>query len=318
MGQVQETANSQVEETAESQVEQTAESQVSDTAESQVESTSVIDQIGQLLSTPQTEEPEEGETSDESENTEEPKDSEESKDSQEPEKGKEQSEPVVDDSIIEQFPYLRSYYGKPLKQVAVAYGHLVRELTKAKMELSELKKSKTEVKLDEVPDPIEDPEGFKKWYAAEQQRIREEALQEAKLQAQPQVDWVGEVKKYLPPEADVNKVLNSFRNFNALRFYNEYGQIRPEIERFYNEHPEVLIEEIRNHYLLASQAEKNKMAIQNESNKKAYETVTKSLKKAKEHKEDLRSAQVNIVGRSQEMTPEEELLNSMFQKLKGG
>ena len=78
----------------------------------------------------------------------------------------------------------------------------------------------------------------------------------------PQVNWVAKVQEVLPKDVDVQKVIDSWDKFNAERLYDEMGNLRPEIQTFYNSHPQILINEMKRHYALSSQAEKNSMTIQ--------------------------------------------------------
>lgn len=277
-------SNGQVQETVIDQ-EQSVTDQVSQTSEAE-------EQLGKLLNP---------ETASEPEPTQEAKLPEESNEAEvEPEQ--EQAIPVIDDNIIRDFPQLRMYKGKPVKDLAPAYALLVSKLTQSQQELKKLKQELANSSTSKIPDQVEDPEGFKKWLEEYTEQIK------SSVQVKPQVDWTQEVSRYLPPEADVNKVVEAFKDFNSVRFYDELGQVRPEVEQFYNQNPEVLLNELSRFYQMMSKAEKNEMSIQQESKKKAYDTVKTSLKKANKEKENLQSAAVNVIPRNVELTDEEKML----------
>jgi len=95
------------------------------------------------------------------------------------------------------------------------------------------------------------------------------------------------------------------------------GNLRPEPQQFYDKHPEILLNEIQSFYELSSNANKNKNVIQKESNDKAYKTITNSLKKAQENKDDLRGAQFNAVERTTQEKPEDEILAKIYKIAQG-
>lgn len=285
-GQVQATTNEQSEE-----------------LESQVAETSVIEQIGQLLGN-QSKEVEEipPETKQETEPIIEPP--------------KESPKEFVDDALVEQFPRLKMYLGKPLSDIPKAYDNLVLAYQKDHLELIKLKQEqakKSIPKPEDFPDSIEKPDEFKKALADYREKIRQETLFEIQNQPQP-VDWVQEVGKVLPQGTDTKNVLDQFTKFNASRFYNEMGEMRPDIEKFYNEHPMVLLDEIKSFYNLHSVASKTQSTIAKEGNETAYKTITNSLKKAQGDKEDLKGAQFNPVERSGQLSAEQEMLAKIYKK----
>ena len=223
---------------------------------------------------------------------------------------------IIDDEMIQQFPTLKMYRGKSLLDIPKAYHNLTLAYAEDHRRLKQIEKEQAKKLPDisTIPDPVEKPEEHRKWLEDYTERVRKEALESV---PQPQVNWVAKVQEVLPKDVDVQKVIDSWDKFNAERLYDEMGNLRPEIQTFYNSHPQILINEIRGHYALSSQAEKNSMTIQQEANNKAYKTVTNSLKKANETKEDLVKANFNQVNRSNEGTPEEDLLALIYKKAQG-
>lgn len=297
------------EETVE-QVSETAESQVEETLENQVSDEEVVSKVGQLLK-------DQEEVSDTQETKDEPQEETQEESKVEPEVKETKSVKIIDEAMIEQFPTLKMYMGKPIDEVLPkAYQNIVKAYYEDHKKLIQLEKEKAS-KLpepSEVPDPIEKGEDFKKWLAEYTEQVRKSAVAES---APPQIDWRAEVQKVLPEGLDAQKVIQEWTKFNAPRIFNEYGEYRPEIQRFYDEHPEILLSEISSFASLSMQAMKNKMAIEQESNQKAYKTVKTSLKKAKETQEDLPQAQFNAVQRNGELTESEAILARIYKIQEG-
>lgn len=288
-----------------SQVEQTAESQAEAT-ESQVENTTdVVEQVGQLLTT-ETQDESQEEIQDKTQETKE-------------EVAPVQVEPVIDDTMINEYPALKMYKGKPLKDLGKAYQNIVKAFTENQMRLKQIEKERAKRSIPEpteVPDPVENPDEFKKYMETYAASIKQQAIDEYLSQAKVQTDWVAEARKIVPDGVDFNKFNQEFIMFNAERFYNELGEVRPEVENFYNANPQVLISEMKKYYELTSQANKNKSVIEKEGKDTAYKTITNSLKKARENKDD-QLAQFNAVERSTQVTPEDEILANIYKIAQG-
>lgn len=288
-----------------SQVEQTAESQAEAT-ESQVENTTdVVEQVGQLLTT-ETQDESQEEIQDKTQETKE-------------EVAPVQVEPVIDDTMINEYPALKMYKGKPLKDLGKAYQNIVKAFTENQMRLKQIEKERAKRSIPEpteVPDPVENPDEFKKYMETYAASIKQQAIDEYLSQAKVQTDWIAEARKIVPDGVDFNKFNQEFIMFNAERFYNELGEVRPEVENFYNANPQVLISEMKKYYELTSQANKNKSVIEKEGKDTAYKTITNSLKKAQENKDD-QLAQFNAVERSTQVTPEDEILANIYKIAQG-
>jgi len=285
--------------------------------ENQVEEAPVIEQIGELLKgNPNSEvEPIQEEVPAQDE---EPKEDLKEKPTEVQNEEPKQSKPdelIIDDALIERYPTLKMYRGKKiLEDLPKAYHNIVLAYAEDHKKLKQIEKEQAKQKLPElsaIPDPVAEPDEFKKWLADYTEKVKSEVT------PPPQVDWVAEARKVLPPEVDFDKVRENFLNFNAERFFNELGELRPEVAGFYEKNPHILINEMKTYYQLASQAEKNAMAIKSEANTKAYNTIKTSLKKANENKEDLPQAQFNQVGRTDRSTPEDELLANIYKIAQG-
>jgi len=293
-----------------SQVETAAQDQAEEAVESQAENTTeVVEQIGQLLGNEQPTEAVEAE---------EP--TEEQPQAEEPETKEPERPLTIDEDMVKQYPRLKMYLGKNLKEdLPKAYDNVVQAYLKDHQELIKIKQEQAKKlpELSDIPDPVEKPEDHKKWLADYTEQVRQAALLEAKNQPQP-IDIVSEVGKVLPQGTDVKSVIDQFTMYNASRFYNELGELRPEVASFYDKHPEVLLNEIQSFHNLYSNASKNKNVIAKESKDTAYKTIKTSLKKAQENREDVQGLQFNAVPRTDASTAEEEILAKIYKIAEGG
>lgn len=291
----------------EGQVESTVENQA-EAVQDQVEETSnVIEQVGQLLRQ-DAEDNQNVETNETQEAIQEVQ--------QEESEAKSVEVGIIDDTMIQEYPALKMYKGKPIKDLGKAYQNIVKAYTESQKQLKQLEQEKAKQSLPkptEVPDPVEKPEEFNKWLADYTDKIKQS------VQPQPQPrDIVSEVATVLPKDADVTKVVNEWTNFNAERIFNEFGEIRPEVQAFYDRNPHILIGEIKSFYDLSSKAMKNTMTIQTEAKNQAYKTVTNSIKKANQNKEDVTQAQFNQISRTEQLTAEDALLANIYKIAQGG
>jgi len=225
---------------------------------------------------------------------------------------------IIDDAMIQQFPTLKMYRGKSLLDLPKAYHNITLAYAENQKRLKQIEKEQAKIRLpkpSEIPDSVEKPEEFQKWLIDRDERIIQEAL--AKV-PKPEIDWVAEVQKVLPRGVDANKVIDEWDKFNSSRLYDEWGQTRPEVSALYKSNPGILLDEIGKFYNLSSQAQKNSMTVERESNDKAYKTITNSLKKANENKEDLKGSQFNSTKRTEMSTPEDDMLALIYQKAQGG
>ena len=224
---------------------------------------------------------------------------------------------VISDEIIEQFPSLRMFRGKNLTELAPVYDKLVRKYQNEIRERKELerkleKSSLTE--LGEPPDQVEKPKEFKTWLENRDNLIREQAKSE--IEPAPTMNPLTEVQKRLPKDVDINKVADEWAKFNARRLFDTTGQLKPQIKQMYQEDPDLMTDEIVSFYGLLSKAEQNEMAIETRAKEESYKKTKDAFKKARETKEE--SSQINSVSRTNEITPEDELLTQIYQKAFSG
>lgn len=225
----------------------------------------------------------------------------------EPEIEPEKVEPVVTDEMIDKYPSLKMFRGKKLEDLTPIYDKLVRKYQNEIRLRKELegKLEKTSLnELGEPPDPIENRAEFDKWL-----KKRDELIRSQVKQPEPEVNYLAEVQKRLP-NVDVEKVANDWAKYNSRRLFDETGTLRPEIQALYQRDPELMIEEITNFYELSSKASKNEVTIEQEAKKQAYQKTKDNFKEARKTKKE--SSEVHSVSRTTELTPEDELLQKIY------
>ena len=234
-------------------------------------------------------------------------------------KTQETQEPlVVDDELVEKYPQLRMYLGKPIKNLADAYANLVGKMHGVIKENNELKGKLSKTSLDELgapPDMVENPDKFKEWLDKRDKMIREQAISEQSNQPE-QIDYLAVVQKNLPEGVDSKRVADAWSKFNSARLFDEVGQLRPEIQKLYSEHPQIMVDEILNFYNLSSKANQNDFTIKSEAKKEAYKQTKENFKQAQKTKKE--SSQINSVQRTSEATPEDEILTKIYQLAQSG
>lgn len=227
----------------------------------------------------------------------------------EPEIEPEKVEPVVTDEMIDKYPSLKMFRGKKLEDLTPIYDKLVRKYQNEIRLRKELegKLEKTSLnELGEPPDYFE--EGGKAKFDAWLKK-RDELIRSQVKQPEPEVNYLAEVQKRLP-NVDVEKVANDWAKYNSRRLFDETGTLRPEIQALYQRDPELMIEEITNFYELSSKASKNEVTIEQEAKKQAYQKTKDNFKEARKTKKE--SSEVHSVSRTTELTPEDELLQKIY------
>ena len=217
---------------------------------------------------------------------------------------------VISDEIIDKFPSLKMFRGKNLEELAPVYDKLVRKYQNEIREKKELERKLEKTSLTELgepPDPIENRAEFDKWLQKRDELVKSQV----KTEPQPTMNPLAEVQKRLP-DVDINKVADEWAKFNARRLFDATGNLRPDIQKMYQEEPDLMVDEIVNFYGLLSKAEQNELAIETKAKEETYKRTKEAFKKAKETKKE--SSQINSVPRTSTLTPEDELLNQIYQK----
>ncbi len=244
------------------------------------------------------------------------KEAEESEAETEPQEGtQEEVKPdIISDEIIEQFPTLKMYRGKPIKELAPSYDKLVRKLHETIQKNKELegKLSKTSLnELGEPPDPIENRAEFDKWLEKRDELIKSQV----KVEPEPVINPLAEVKKRLP-DADVEKIADEWAKFNSRRLFDATGNLKPEIKKMYQEDPDLMVDELISFYNLLSKAEQNELQIEKRAKEETFKQTKEAFKKARQTKKE--SSQVQTVQRNVTTTPEDQMLMNILKYAEEG
>lgn len=225
---------------------------------------------------------------------------------------------IISDKIIEQFPTLKMYRGKPIKELAPSYDKLVRKLHETIQKNKELegKLSKTSLnELGEPPDPIENPAEFKAWMDRRDKLLKAQILAEVKQEPEPVINPLAEVKKRLP-DADVEKIVDEWGKFNSRRLFDATGNLKPEIKKMYQEDPDLMVDELISFYNLLSKAEQNELQIEKRAKEETFKQTKEAFKKARQTKKE--SSQVQTVQRNVTTTPEDQMLMNILKYAEEG
>ena len=220
-------------------------------------------------------------------------------------------ESILSDEMIEKYPSLKALRGKSLKELAPVYDKLVRKYQNEIRENKELKGKLSKTSLQELgspPDPIENPKEFKDYQDKRDELIREQTKAEM-AEVKPTVNPLQEVKERLP-DVDIEKLADEWAKFNARRLFDSTGNLKPEIQKMYQEDPDLMTDEIINFYDLSSKANQNEFQIEKKATEKTYEKTKANFKEARKTKKE--ASQVNAVSRNVELTSEDVLLTNIL------
>jgi len=224
-------------------------------------------------------------------------------------------EPIISDEMIQQFPQLKMYRGKPLKDLGKAYANLVGKLHQTIKENNELKGKLEKSSLTELgdpPDPIENRAEFDKWLQRRDELVKSQVQP---VQQQPAMNPMVEIQNRLPQGVDVNKVADEWAKFNSRMLFDETGNLKSEMKALYEKEPDLMIDSVVNFYNLLSKAQQNELAIEKKAKQEAYKQTKDAFKKARTTQKD--SSQVSVVPRTSESTPEDEILTKIYQIAQG-
>ena len=217
---------------------------------------------------------------------------------------------IIDEDFVKAYPKTKAYFGKPVEELGKGYESVVNEFHKKSQLLDEMKKKLAEAtipKLKDAPDPVDDPEGYKKWDKGREEAIRADERSKV-VEQPPQVDYMSEVGKRLPADVDANKVIQAWTNDNAYRLFDKFGNWKQEVLYQYNNDPEVFYKEITNFYESDEKANKT-----DEEIRKAAHTKSKTdFKKARQTKKTMPKSEVHVVERESTVSEDEEQLQSLY------
>ena len=269
------------------QEEQQQEQQIEISEEEQKE------QVKSLLETPQPETPE-----------------------QEPEETpvEEVSQPVFTDDMIDKYPSLKMFRGKTIAEIAPAYQKIVSKYQDQIRRNKELegKLEKTSLSdLGEPPDPIENRKEFDAWLKKRDEVVKSQV----KVDTQPTANPMTELQTRLP-NVDVNKLADEWAKYNSAMLFDETGNLRPEIQTLYQKNPDLMVDSIVKYYNLYLKANQTEVDIQKKAKEEAFKKTKENFKMANKTKSE--SSQFNSVPRTSELTPEDELIATIYKKALSG
>lgn len=217
---------------------------------------------------------------------------------------------VIDDALIAQFPVLKPLKGKPITELAKSYEHAQKWGTKLSMENAELKKSQQTVQQTETEtnedgeyadlvslSPEEQIKRIREIARAEilreQEPLRKEYL-EAK-QAEFQETMRSQIASAVEPivgkdQRDayaMDDMLAGWKTANAAILYDAEGNLRPEVNQFYANNPNKLLEEVTAYAktkAMEDQLQAMRKGVKLDAYKKTVETIAASQKSAKRMK----------------------------------
>lgn len=169
--------------------------------------------------------------------------------------------PVIDDEIIQKYPTLKSYKGRPITEIAHAYDATVRQLNK----ISQRLKKKDIPKLEDMPDPYQNPDEAQQWLNNRDKQMKEDDF-----------DYIGAIAARLPGDTDVAQLVQNWAAKNQKFLFDGSG-IRKEVQAVFEKEPMLLVEQVVNHYTDLVEGESQKRAIEKKTSKQVYNTVKKSF-----------------------------------------
>ena len=162
----------------------------------------------------------------------------------------EQGEPQVQQAVMtEDFVKMNGlpnfFVGKPFEELAKSYSHANRKLSQLPPK-NETKVAPQEPlpQDDEIPDPVEDFEGFKKWYKESNKRMQEEAVQIALSRVNPELEVVSRMKQQEQIAYIEKELSKEFSAEEIQAISKEYLESTPGIESkipLYQANPDMLI-----------------------------------------------------------------------------
>lgn len=168
-------------------------------------------------------------------------------DSQEEETSQEeptQGEPTITEEQAKAWGLHHSFVGKPIAELGEAYRNLVADYTRKSQRLKELEKQKpseeTQEILDDMPDPVEDLDGFKEWVKKQISNPRRDPEIEAYIQREKEQKILQAIQTQLPDNVDVEGV---------IREWGQAGYVQNERDlEYWLNHPETFVNSVAMFY----------------------------------------------------------------------
>jgi len=233
------------------------------------------------------------------------------------------NELLITTDDIKDFPELKPYLGKPLKDIRKFYKALRSDYREKAEELAKLKnnnekqaeenKKTLDKVFDSMPDSIDDPEGFKDWikeaFAVAKQEARDEALKEVspkllslqESESERQAEIIIEaIKSKLPEGVTYEQALTDFMSEEPSK----------KILDFYDDNPEIFVKHIiesQQLKSLQSKSQKTESEIEKQARLKAADKIKQGIRQG--NRVENEKGKFNAVSRIDEnLTPEDNIL----------
>lgn len=160
---------------------------------------------------------------------------------------------LITEKIAKEAGLPKELIGKPIDELGKSYRNLLADYTKKASELAELKKvqvkdtpkeAEKELSIDEMPDPIEDIEGFKEWMkrydAQSKSRLKQELkpIEDAK-RAQSVKDTFDNIADAVGKNVDIKTLIDE---------WGEHSGLSEEDYEIYTSNPKRLIKPVIDYY----------------------------------------------------------------------
>lgn len=154
----------------------------------------------------------------------------------------EQGEPTITEEQAKEWGLHHSFVGKPISELGKAYRNLASDYTRKSQKLKELEKPSEETQdiLDDMPDPVEDLEAFKKWVKAELSKKNRDPELEAYIQREKEEKILNAIQSELPKGVKAEDII---KEWGA----QGYVQSESDVQYFVNR-PEVFVNSVLTYY----------------------------------------------------------------------
>ncbi len=169
---------------------------------------------------------------------------------QEEESATNNEEPVITEEQAREWGLHHSFVGKPISELGKAYRNLTADYTRKSQKLKELEKpdKETQEVLDDMPDPIEDIDGFKKWVKQQLAKDKVNPEIEAYIQREKEERILSAIKEKLPKDVNVEDVIKQWGMAGYVQDEKDYN--------YFMSRPEVFVNSVTTFYKAQELAQK--------------------------------------------------------------
>ena len=191
-------------------------------------------------------------------------------------------EPVITEEQAREWGLHHSFVGKPISELGKAYRNLTADYTRKSQKLKELEKPSQETQdiLDDMPDPVEDIEGFKKWMKKQLSAKRRDPEIEEYIQQEKEAKILAAISSQLPDGVDAGEVIREWGTAG-------YVQNEQDLNYFLNR-PQVFVNSVLTFYK-AQELSKKELEQAKKKGDNEVKKVTKALRTKQAKASDLNS-----------------------------